>query len=64
MGTIIRFPEPRQIVRDGQPQPQTEAAVIIILPAIRIERGAEPSSGLTPERNAPGRKPRRPTSHS
>lgn len=69
MGTVIEFPESlrlERLERRGSVASQVEPASIIILPVIRIERGAEegtggiePSPGTTP-----GRRRRRRVSRS
>jgi len=63
MGTVIRFPEAQRITRvGGQVDARSEAAMIIILPVIRIDRSPDPSDGIEPSSGASGRKRRRRTS--
>jgi len=60
MGTVIRFPERQYIVREGgQVGERSEAAMIIILPVIRIERTPDPTDGIEPKSTTPSRKRRR-----
>jgi len=61
MGEVIRFPDDAGYGRAGRYiDAHTEPATVIILPVIRIERGAEGSNGLEPDSgNTPGRRRRR-----
>ena len=61
MGEVIQFPDDAGYGRAGKyVDAQTEPATVIILPVIRIERGADGSNGLEPDTgNTPGRRRRR-----
>jgi hypothetical protein len=57
---VINFPERPRILREGgQGDDRSEAATIIILPVIRIERLPDPSDGIEPHSDTPGGKRRR-----
>jgi len=65
MGDVVKFPEEGRIVRFGRSGTIEEAATIIILPVVRIERhagsdaeGAEPRT-RPPEDNGGRRRLRR-----
>lgn len=61
MGTIIEFPAGRRVGSSGDVAPRPGMGTILILPAIRIEREADETSGdHEPEAGtAPGRRRRR-----
>ncbi|MET0720330.1 MAG: hypothetical protein ABWY64_05810 [Tardiphaga sp.] len=62
MGTIIKFPADAAARRPGLNLGQlpTASATILILPAIRIERVTDDSTGRGPEEGAaPGRRRKR-----
>jgi hypothetical protein len=62
MGTIVRFPQAHQIANAASDaQGCRKAAMIIILPVIRIERNVDGASRLEPSRTKPGAKRRRRT---
>jgi hypothetical protein len=61
MGTVIRFPGERRSaqVRAGVIE-HRDAATIMILPVVRIERmGEAPSDDIAPDSNSPSRRKRR-----
>jgi hypothetical protein len=61
MGTVIRFPGERQSAqgRVGGIE-HRDAATIMILPVVRIERMSEtPTDGLAPDNNSASRRKRR-----
>jgi hypothetical protein len=68
MGTVIKFPLDQRMAHEGSHlQRPTEAATIIILPVIRIDRHRdEPSGGVASggTGTAPGRGRRRRNSRS
>ena len=59
MGMVIRFPLEERIAHEGRRGGAVEQASVIILPVIRIERMAEPSSKAPETGNTPGRGRRR-----
>jgi hypothetical protein len=61
MGEVIRFPDEAGHGRGGKyVDANTEPAIVIILPVIRVERNPESSNGLEPGTgNTPGRRRRR-----
>lgn len=61
MGTIIEFPADRRPTSPGQVAPTGQAATVLILPVVRIERQTdETNGGRGPEQGAaPGRRRRR-----
>lgn len=63
MGTIVRFPQAQQIANvASNAQAGSKAAMIIILPVIRIERNVDGAHRAAPSRAKPGAKRRRRTS--
>jgi hypothetical protein len=63
MGTVIRFPQTRQIANAADNTHGChKAATIIILPVIRIERNLDGANRLGPPRTKPAAKRRRRTS--
>jgi hypothetical protein len=59
MGTVVSFPEGRSAARDGA-DPNSESAIVIILPVVRVERYEDaPPSDVEPSSSPPGRKRRR-----
>jgi len=62
MGTIVRFPHIHHLTStESDADEGRKAAMIIILPVIRIERHADGASRLAPSRTKPGQKRRRRT---
>ena len=61
MGEVIRFPDDTGYARVGKyVDANTEPAIVIILPVIRVERAADGSNDLEPDTgNSPGRRRRR-----
>ncbi|HZL40331.1 MAG TPA: hypothetical protein VFC45_08625 [Pseudolabrys sp.] len=61
MGEVIRFPDDAGYARGGKyVDASTEAATVIILPVIRVERSPDDSNGLGPNTgDTPGRRRRR-----
>jgi hypothetical protein len=60
MGEIIRFPDEVSPRGGKYVDANTEPATVIILPVIRIDRGADGSNGLEPDiGNKAGRRRRR-----
>lgn len=61
MGELIRFPDDTRPMRGGRyVDANSEPATVIILPVIRIERGADETNGLEPQTgNGAGRRRRR-----
>lgn len=61
MGTITEFPAGRRVGSSEDVTPRADMGTILILPVIRIERGADETSGdRGPEAGtAPGRRRRR-----
>jgi hypothetical protein len=60
MGEIIRFPDEVSPRGGKYVDANTEPATVIILPVIRIDRGADGSNGLEPDTgNNAGRRRRR-----
>lgn len=60
MGEVIRFPDEMGARGGKYVDTNTEAATVIILPVIRIDRGPDGSNGLEPDTgNNAGRRRRR-----
>ena len=60
MGEVIRFPDEMGARGGKYVNANTEAATVIILPVIRIDRGPDGSNGLEPDTgNNAGRRRRR-----
>ena len=59
MGTVLSFPEARSAARDGI-DANSESAIVIILPVVRVERYDDaPPGDIEPSSSPPGRKRRR-----
>jgi hypothetical protein len=61
MGTVVVFPEPRRAPHPNPPPVQAGAAMVVILPVVRIERGGTRPSVASSEDSKPpsGRKRRK-----
>jgi hypothetical protein len=66
MGMIIRFPDEKRLAWTGGSHPKrAEAASVVILPVIRIERHLDETEVATaPELDSPGRGRKRPARRS
>ncbi|HZL30579.1 MAG TPA: hypothetical protein VFC54_05890 [Pseudolabrys sp.] len=60
MGEVIQFPDEAGAGRGRYVDADSEPAIVIILPVIRIDRGPDGSNGIEPgSGNNPGRRRRR-----